>query len=71
MRRRLIVAVIVVLVVAFFFAAPVIYSNDTSNHAGHSERYDSLSCLLVGAGVSYGYDSFLGNNWVLRPTCMP
>jgi len=70
MRRRGKVAIgvaIVVLLVAFFFA-PVVYYNPMSK-AGHASGYESLSCAAFNVGISYGYHSFLANDWAFMSSC--
>jgi len=70
MRRRtkaLVVGLAIVMVGAFFFV-PVVYYNPF-NHAGHASGYESLSCALFNVGISYGYRSFLANDWGFMFSC--
>lgn len=69
MRRRAVGAVVVILAAGFFFIAPVVHYNNLAQHAGHVEKYESLSCALFDVGVSYGYPSFLANDMVLTASC--
>jgi hypothetical protein len=57
-----------VIVVAFFFYVPVVYYNPI-NFAGHASGYESLSCALFNVGISYGYLSFLANDWGFMLSC--
>ena len=68
MRKRTATVVVVSLAITFFFFAPVVYHNPM-NFAGNAEEYESMSCALFNVGISYGHQTFLGGNWVLRPFC--
>jgi len=62
------VLVLVVVVLTVFFFAPVVYYNPL-NHAGHASGYESLSCVVFNVGTSYGYTSFLANDWGFMQSC--